>query len=264
MNFISAEEKVLADQFMHAGWVVRPVDDASLLRRIQRRAAETAAAYLGLPSTKDLKGFLDEIHNHIDPVGLNGLRLQVIEELNREPWLRAAYFRLARPLLETLVGNELCMQRRINLSIQLPEDDLSLLPAHADVWSGDSAFEVVVWLPLVDCFSTKSMYLCPQDKSREIQARLAEFRSAEDIFAAISDDVEWLNVPFGQVLIFDQTLIHGNRINREPTTRWSMNCRLKSVLSPYADKKLGEFFEPITLKPVTRRATGYRLPGGYK
>ena len=53
------------------------------------------------------------------------------------------------------------MQSRVNLSIQLPEDDSSLLPVHADTWSGDSPFEVVVWLPLVDCFGTKSMYLLP-------------------------------------------------------------------------------------------------------
>ena len=44
------------------------------------------------------------------------------------------------------------MQMRVNLSIQLPRDKSSLLPVHSDVWSGDSPFETVVWLPLVDCF----------------------------------------------------------------------------------------------------------------
>ena len=27
-----------------------------------------------------------------------------------------------------------------------------------------------------------------------------------------------------------------------------MNCRFKAVFTPYADKQLGEFFEPITLR----------------
>ena len=51
------------------------------------------------------------------------------------------------------------MQRKINLSIQMPEDDSALLPVHSDVWSGCSPFEVVVWTPLVDCKSTQSMFV---------------------------------------------------------------------------------------------------------
>ena len=51
------------------------------------------------------------------------------------------------------------MQLRINLSIQMPNDDSSLLPIHSDVWSGDSPFESVIWLPLVNCYKTKSIYL---------------------------------------------------------------------------------------------------------
>ena len=73
----------------------------------------------------------------------------------------------------------------------------------------------------------------------------------------------WSSKPYGSVLIFSQTLMHGNRVNRVPETRWSLNCRFKSALAPYADKKLGEFFEPITLKPVTRLALSYHLPEGF-
>ena len=60
-----------------------------------------------------------------------------------------------------------------------------------------------------------------------------------------------------------QNQMHGNRINREPQSRWSMNCRFKSVFSPYKDKKLGEFFEPITLRPATQIALDYQIPGGF-
>ena len=44
------------------------------------------------------------------------------------------------------------MQQRINLSIQLPNDKSSLLPIHSDTWSGDSPFETVVWIPMVNCY----------------------------------------------------------------------------------------------------------------
>ena len=43
-----------------------------------------------------------------------------------------------------------------------------LLPTHADTWSGDSPFEVVVWVPLVNCYKTKSMYILPPNENVEL------------------------------------------------------------------------------------------------
>ena len=70
----------------------------------------------------------------------------------------------------------------------------------------------------------------------------------------------WIEIKAGEVLIFNQNLPHGNRVNVEAETRWSMNCRFKGVFTPYGDKKLGEFFEPITLKAATRIGMSYRFP----
>ena len=63
------------------------------------------------------------------------------------------------------------MQQRVNLSIQMPGDTSSLLPVHADTWSGDSPYEVVAWLPLVHCYGTKAMYLLPPRHAAAFDAR---------------------------------------------------------------------------------------------
>ena len=71
---------------------------------------------------------------------------------------------MAKPYIEAIAGNELAMQK-INLSIQLPQDDSSLLAVHSDVWGrATSPFEIVVWVPLVDCYKTKTMYILPPKK----------------------------------------------------------------------------------------------------
>jgi len=160
------------------------------------------------------------------------------------------------------VGNELAMQLRVNLSIQLPNDDSSLLPVHSDTWSGDSPFEVVVWLPLVDCYNTKSMYLLPPKLAENLSDnfKLHAEGSSELLFNAIKDDVKWMKVNYGEVLVFSQIYPHGNQVNQEDETRWSMNCRFKGLFTPYKDKKIGEFFEPITLRPVTKLSMSYKLP----
>ena len=61
-------------------------------------------------------------------------------------------------------------------------------------------------------------------------------------------------------MIFNQCLPHGNTIINERETRSSLNCRFKSVFSPHRDKKIGEFFEPITLRKVSELAVKYNLP----
>lgn len=265
IDFISKQERQVSDSFLKDGYLIVDAEAPEILVRLRDHIAFFAATHLGVDNPADADAFLNTIHERVGVSDLNALRLAVINGLAGEDWVRAAYYNLASKALAIIVGNELVMQRRINLSIQLPNDASSLLPVHADVWSGDSPFEVVMWLPLVDCHRTKSMYLMGPDKDRAVQARLNEMsgKSSEDLFHLIENGVTFMNVPFGKVLLFSQTLMHGNRINAEADTRWSMNCRFKSAFSPYADKKLGEFFQPITLKPASRMAMAYNLPGGF-
>ena len=264
-EFERIDERDLAAAFLRDGHVILPAEDRKGLERMQRFVADQAAAHLSQSQPGDPQVFLDGIATSVGVDQLNDFRLAMIDAINNQTWFRPTYLALARAAIENIVGNELSMQRRINLSIQLPGDDSSLLPVHADVWSGDSPFEVVLWVPLVDCAATKSMYLMPPNKDRDVQARLADMKGkcSEDLFAAIEPHVRFLDVPFGSVLLFGQTLMHGNRVNLEASSRWSMNCRFKSVFSPYADKKLGEFFEPVTLRPNTRFAMAYQLPDGF-
>ena len=178
---------------------------------------------------------------------------------NSDSDFRKIYYRAAKKQLDAIVGNDLVMQTRINLSIQIPNDDSALLPVHADSWSGDSPFEVVVWIPLVNCFRSKSMYILPPEKLSLIDP-FFKGKGEKKIFTYIKDDVNFLNVNFGQVLVFNQTLPHGNVENKEKETRWTMNCRFKSIFTPYWDKKIGEFFSPISLKAVSKLGLNYKLP----
>ena len=101
-----------------------------------------------------------------------------------------------------------------------PKDKSSLLDVHADTWSGDSPFETVVWLPLVDCFKTKSMFIVPASKFKKITKLLqsSKFKNSSDLFPKIKNDIKWLKIKYGQVLIFNQCLPHGNLVNKEKET----------------------------------------------
>lgn len=262
-GFLRESERTLCDAFLKDGIVKVAAEDKAALDKIRSTIVQASASALSLPAPEDHGIFLDEIHKHVTVAKLNEFRLQVFEAMNRESWFREAYFSVARTALETIVGNELVMQRRVNLSIQLPDDDSSLLPIHSDVWSGDSPYEVVLWIPYGDCYGTKAMYYTRADVDARVQPELANHKTAESLYQAVAKDSPFIEVKYGEALLFTQNIMHGNRVNVEKETRWSSNCRFKSALSPYADKKLGEFFEPITLRPATRMGLNYALPKGF-
>ena len=260
--FLTPSEQKLSDEYLTQGFIIRPAADQEALAWIRSQFILLIADTLGVQVESKPEDILNQIHQKVPVAELNAFRLKVIRGFNAIKQFREMYFKVVRPYLESLVGNELAMQLRVNLSIQFPGDDSSLLPVHADTWSGDSPFEVVVWIPLVDCYRTKAMYLLPPITSKELNQQFMECagENSDNLYNSIKNKVKWLEVSYGEVLIFDQALPHGNRINEESETRWSMNCRFKGVFTPYGDKKIGEFFEPITLRAASQAGINYKLP----
>ena len=263
--FLSEQEQLISQKFLSDGYVIKEADDKYALDWIRETVCGLIRSELNQPDSEhdDIEQLLNDFHTEVPVADLNNFRVRLIQKINEEAEFRSHYLSVARNLLYDLVGNELAMQTRVNLSIQYPNDASSLLPIHADVWSGDSPFEAVLWIPLVNCHNTKSMFILPPAESRELHNRFPEFehKTDEDIFKAFENSLKWIEIEYGEVLLFNQNLPHGNRVNQEEQTRWSLNCRFKSVFSPYGDKRLGEFFEPVTLRAATLVGIDYDLPG---
>ncbi len=261
-NFLTADEIEISHEYQDQGYAIRTIENIEALDWIRNLFINLIRKNLTLKENVTDSDLFDLIHAELDITQLNDFRLALIQQMNETKGFRSRYYQIAKPYLDAIVGNELAMQSRVNLSIQLPGDDSSLLATHADTWSGDSPFEVVVWLPLVDCYKTKSMYLLPPEKNINLNKNFKGMsgKNSEDLFQSIESDVQWIDINYGEVMIFNQSLPHGNRINQENETRWSMNCRFKGLFSPYGDKKIGEFFEPITTKAASISGLNYQYP----
>jgi sporadic carbohydrate cluster 2OG-Fe(II) oxygenase len=261
-NFLTSEELKLSNNFKKDGFIIRDVASSKSLNWIQSKFVSLIKKELKLSSNTSNIDILNFTHKKISISNLNNFRLKIYNLINKEPDYRYHYFQVAKPFIEAIAGNELVMQKKVNLSIQLPKDDSSLLAVHSDVWAGDSPFEIVVWLPLVNCFKTKTMYILPPKKNKIFNKKVSKkkYSDNEKVYRLIKHDVKWIKINYGQVLIFDQSLPHGNIVNKEKETRWSLNCRFKNTFTPYGDKKLGEFFEPITLRTISELGLKYKFP----
>ena len=127
---------------------------------------------------------------------------------------------------------------------------------------------MVEWLPLVDTYDTKSMYILSPELNRTLRTRvrkIADKGGSDQLFEEYRNDFTWLPVPYGKVLVFSPNILHGNVVNETSETRWSFNCRVKGLFTPYMseEKKLGSFYLPITPKAMTRVGNNYSIPEGF-
>ena len=172
------------------------------------------------------------------------------------------YYNTAKNVIHSLCGNELAIQKRPGLSINLPQNANDILPIHADTWNGVSPYELNIWIPLVNCTDSMCLYILKRDS---YQKRINESKellrlSSDELFYELKNDLTWIPIEYGQILAFDQSLPHGYALNQEHDTHWSINCRFKGLHTPYWDKKLGEYFMPITVKNCTRIGMQYVQP----
>ena len=61
-------------------------------------------------------------------------------------------------------------------------------------------------------------------------------------------------------MLFNQNLPHGNIVNKSTETRISLNCRFKSLFTPYRQKELGSFFKPLIIRPASKIGLKYKFP----
>ncbi len=261
-SFFNETETAAMTDFQKNGWHSFQIVHVGLLDGVRDRIFKWSMDYLKLSNHPEVDVFFNQTHDYVSVKELNSFRLHLIDKLSAVPEIKAWLYHMARDPLHCLVGNELAMQRALNLSIQLPGDPSSVLPLHSDVWSGNSPYEVVFWLPLVNCFNTKSMYVLPRNLSDRVLADFKRYSelSTEAFFIELEPDLRWMKVQYGEALLFSHSVIHGNRVNMESTTRWTMNVRFKSLLSPFGNKEPGESFIPITIRAATRVGYEYREP----
>lgn len=264
------------DEFVNQGFCVIEVEDHNALDKMSEHITRQGQAYLRdsltdsarmrreavQPPTQSPVEWREHIHSNLPTAALNDFRLNIIQSMAEQADWQNCMYRLAKTHIDAIVGNELAVQRQCNLSIQCPQDTSSLLPLHSDVWAGNSPYELVLWVPLVDCRRTQCMYILPKKENASVIEHFHDYQnlSAEAFFQALAPKVQFVEINYGQALIFWHSLIHGNRLNEETKTRWSLNFRFKSLLSPYGNKGLGDAFIPFSVKPLTRLGYGYCEP----
>ena len=205
---------------------------------------------------------LKNAHQVIQHDASNDLRLHIMQQLSKTNEFNKNYYFAAKKIIHILCGNELAMQKRPGISINLPNNRNDVLPIHADTWNGVSPYELNILIPFVDCIDSMCLYILKKDKyiSRLKDSKGLLRLTSDELFNELREDLTWIPIKYGKILAFDQSLPHGYSLNAELFSHWSMNCRFKGLHTPYWDKKLGEYFMPISVRSSTRLGMNYQHP----
>lgn len=206
----------------------------------------------------------DSLNKKLVPEKLNDMRLEAYRTLNAlENWDKL-YYKMAGKILNALFGPDLLIQRKLNLSIQMPGDESSILGMHADTLSGQSPFELVMWTAFTDAYESNAMFYFDKETSKKIfyEMPALEKEGLDELRKKYWDKAKFLDVKKSDVVLFSGTIFHGNIINETPDTRISINCRFKNLYSPAgktksADRSVGIFYKLLFESVITEIGREY-------
>jgi len=200
---------------------------------------------------------LSNLHKVINKKEVNNFRLHVFQKINKLNWQKML-LNIASNEIFNLLGQDLLVQTKLNLSIQMPNDETSLLPIHSDSWSADSPFQINLWIPLTNAFGTNSMFIKDKKLSISVFKKIGSKQKINLSKIKILKN-DFIKMNFGQILIFNPILLHGNVKNNTNSTRISLNVRIKSMFSPEpstrnSDRKYGAYYKTLNVSENTELA----------
>lgn len=228
------------------------MENLSLLRSEVLRIFQDSLSDIGVDGNSLNR--LDDLHKVLTVSDINDYRLRCIKKLNEIDSINKRL--LLDPLpgfVTSLIGPDQLIQKNVNLVIQRPLDiDNSEL--HRD-YPGNSEFEIVIWMPMVDCPSDMSMYVLDFNRSVDIAKRIKN--SPEGGLSALHETVKnhgvFVPVDFGEALVFMTPLFHGSKINQNERTRVSFNFRLRGLFHPNGLRDAYSFWRVLNVSEFSKK-----------
>jgi len=140
-------------------------------------------------------------------------------------------------LVETLCGKELFIQRRAHTIINVPGTEHSKQWTHYEMMSGISPFTYILWAPLHDLEDDGGAYHVDQKTSLKVMKKEEEagLVNGPTVFNMMEKQKP-ARLKFGQVVVFNPFVLHGNVQFNSDLARIACNVRFQSYNKPLLQK----------------------------
>ena len=140
-------------------------------------------------------------------------------------------------LVKNLCGRDLFIQRRAHTIINVPGKGQQKQWTHYELMSGISPFTFVIWAPLHDLDDTGGVYYIEQNKS----LRMMKIEQKDGLVNGprilnLMQDQKPAKLKFGQGIVFNPFVLHGNVNFKSNLARIACNVRFQSSKKPLLQK----------------------------
>ena len=246
----------LIAEFSENGWFIHDVENIDEIINSRNTVVEFLRSQYSIQGKDDAE-ILNNIHNYIpnlDDVKANALVVNILSSIGKKLDIANAVYNSSSEMISNLVGCDIACQRFQNIVFQYPGSN-RYSELHTDA-PNNSRHEIVYWLPLVDCYQTKSFYLVNAKNTKMLLTQYKEnkFESWDDFKMEAISLATHLEIKFGQILGFWSGLLHGSLINNTNESRFSYNMRFKNLYAPSGLKDPLVFYEPFKISKLTEYA----------
>ncbi|MDA8675831.1 hypothetical protein N9M53_03980 [Alphaproteobacteria bacterium] len=234
------------------GFFVSNSENFELLKELREKIFKLVKKHLNYEHTNSEYGlnYLHELISIGSEAELNEKRVALIQDINASVDCGEIIFMAFEGQIRSIIGNDILVQKNCNLVLQMPNDP-NPSELHRDA-PGNSCYELVVWVPLVNCYKSKAMYILDFEDTKDAYEKLkndGNWGKFEQIALDTSQNPE---VNFGQALFFSSAVLHGSEINKEKETRVSLNIRFKNIFAPSGFKNQYQFFRSLRVSDFTQ------------
>lgn len=201
-------------------------------------------------------------------------KINIQYQLNKMIWDEGLHEQIIKDNINIyyeLIGKDLDIQTQPYLRIARPNCPQDNIGFHRDTFYGSSAYELSSVIPLVNLNEKSALQIEPYSHNKssipytKVESQTIKkgdkksqlgFQYAPKI---IDKDYKINAIPiplkFKQILAFGLGTIHGQEVNTDSITRWSLDVRVKNSFISSSTKD--SYYKPFTLSPVAQTAQSY-------
>jgi sporadic carbohydrate cluster 2OG-Fe(II) oxygenase len=216
---------VFKEVFNGAGYVVTPIENMSVFNILRESLLKKLGNDVNFKDITSLrKSMLNMTNSQINHLMLKLLSFSEASELMVQS---------CRGLVEALCGKEIFLQRRANTIFNIPGKDQRRQWPHYEMMSGISPFTYVFWAPFHDLDDDGGVFYINQKKSLEIikKEHSLGLVNGPTIFEMKYDERP-KKLKYGEVLVFNPFILHGNVNFESKLSRIACSIRLQSTKKP--------------------------------
>ena len=213
------------------GYVVCEVEDLNLFKKLTDSFVEN----INIPGIN--KKNITEVRRSLAKMSKTEINKSMINFLTFNKNLSEMMINSFPNLIENLCGKELFIQRRAHTTINAPGDDQAKQVAHYEMISGISPFAYILWAPLHDIEDDGGAYHIELKKSIDLMKKgEADGLVSGPEVLNFMENKKPPRMKFGQAIIFNPFVIHGNIPFNSELARIACNVRFQSFKKPLLQK----------------------------